>query len=58
MGLLGHVANQKDLKQVCNFCEKGDIVPVIDTIYHLEDTPQAFSRLDAGEVTGKVVIRL
>ncbi|MEC0258624.1 MULTISPECIES: zinc-binding dehydrogenase [Paenibacillus] len=32
--------------------------PVIDKVYHLEETAQAFSYLQGGSAKGKVVIKI
>ncbi|MGG3308275.1 NADP-dependent oxidoreductase [Paenibacillus lautus] len=46
------------LKVLQEYIEGGQIKPVIDKVYHLEETAQAFSYLQGGSAKGKVVIRI
>ncbi|MEC0256957.1 NADP-dependent oxidoreductase [Paenibacillus lautus] len=46
------------LKVLKDFIEGGHIKPVIDKVYHLEETEQAFSYLQGGSAKGKVVIKI
>jgi len=46
------------LKVLKEFIEGGHIKPVIDKVYHLEKTEQAFSYLQGGSAKGKVVIKI
>ncbi|MCM3129728.1 MULTISPECIES: NADP-dependent oxidoreductase [unclassified Paenibacillus] len=46
------------LKILKEFIEGGHIKPVIDKVYHLEKTAQAFSYLQGGSAKGKVVIKI
>ncbi|RIX51386.1 NADP-dependent oxidoreductase [Paenibacillus nanensis] len=46
------------LKILKDFIEGGLIKPIIDKIYHLSDTEQAFNYLESGRAKGKVVIRI
>lgn len=46
------------LKVIKEFIEGGHIKPVIDKVYRLEETAQAFSYLQGGGAKGKVVIKI
>lgn len=46
------------LKVLKEYIEGGHIKPVIDKVYHLEETAQAFSYLQGGSAKGKVVIKI
>ncbi|MNO23142.1 Zinc-type alcohol dehydrogenase-like protein [compost metagenome] len=46
------------LKVLKEFIEGGHIKPVIDKVYHMEETAQAFSYLEGGGAKGKVVIKI
>ncbi|CAG7647088.1 Zinc-type alcohol dehydrogenase-like protein [Paenibacillus solanacearum] len=46
------------LKVIKEWIERGDIKPVMDRVYHLKDTGQAFHHLESGSAKGKIVIRI
>ncbi|WP_152392824.1 NADP-dependent oxidoreductase [Paenibacillus guangzhouensis] len=46
------------LKVLKEFIEEGRIKPVIDKVYQLKDTEQAFHYLESGSAKGKVIIRM
>ncbi len=48
----------KDLLFVNKEFEEGRLVPVIDSVYQLEETAEAMQRYVSGEFLGKVVIRI
>ncbi|MFC7009789.1 NAD(P)-dependent alcohol dehydrogenase [Halalkalicoccus salilacus] len=48
--------NRADLEAVGDLLESGDVVPVIDRRYPLEEVPDAVAYLESGGATGKVVI--
>ena len=48
--------NSADLAELAGLIEAGKVMPVIDDVYSLEQTRQAFERIDAGHARGKVVI--
>jgi NADPH:quinone reductase-like Zn-dependent oxidoreductase len=48
--------NNKDLVILKEFIESGKVTPVIDRIYPLSDTPEAFRYLEESHARGKVVI--
>ncbi|HNT77988.1 MAG TPA: NAD(P)-dependent alcohol dehydrogenase [Anaerolineae bacterium] len=58
---LGNVSaspNRQDLLTLKKMLETGQVRPVIDKRYSLEDTPEALRYLGAGHARGKVVIAL
>lgn len=48
----------EQLKVIKELIEGGRIKPIIDKVYRLEDTGQAFDYLESGRAKGKVVIRI
>jgi NADPH:quinone reductase-like Zn-dependent oxidoreductase len=48
--------NETDLKQLAMWVEKGQIKPVVDSVYDFKATHEAFARLKTGRVRGKVVV--
>jgi NADPH:quinone reductase-like Zn-dependent oxidoreductase len=58
IGLLMHKPSTETLQALGERYEAGELAPVIDTVYPLSETPEAFRRLEAGDVLGKVVISL
>ncbi len=57
MGILGHQPN-KDLSYIIGLIEKEELKPVIDSVFSLEQTPEAFKHFGEGHVKGKVVIKV
>jgi NADPH:quinone reductase-like Zn-dependent oxidoreductase len=45
-----------DLERLARLIEAGDVTPVIDRTYPLDQAPDAMRRLEAGEARGKLVI--
>jgi len=56
MGSMSNVPNQEDLVFIKGLLEAGDVVPVIDRQYPLNEVPEAFRYLEEGHARGKVVI--
>lgn len=56
MGLLVVKPNKKDLASVIELVEAGEVVPVIDRQYPLEEVADALRYLGEGHAKGKVVI--
>lgn len=50
--------NGIDLKQLAVWVEKGQVKPVVDSVYGFEDAQEAFTRLKTGRARGKVVVRI
>lgn len=48
--------NPDDLRFIAELVESGDVTPVIDRRYPLEQVPDAIRYLEAGRATGKIVI--
>jgi NADPH:quinone reductase-like Zn-dependent oxidoreductase len=49
---------QADLEHLVRLIEAGDLTPVIDSTYPLEQAPEAMRRLESGHVRGKLVISM
>mmetsp|Transcript_32914 Transcript_32914/g.49686 ORF Transcript_32914/g.49686 Transcript_32914/m.49686 type:complete len:383 (-) Transcript_32914:160-1308(-) len=47
----------KILSAIIQHIAEGEIKPVIDSIYNLEDAVDAYKKLETGRVTGKIVLR-
>lgn len=58
LGVLVHRPSASTLTALGERFSAGELVPVIDTVYPLRDTPIALRRLEAGDVLGKVVVSL
>ena len=56
LGLLIHRPNREDLETVGQMVASGQLTPVIDRTYPLEELPDAFRYFGAGNAKGKVVI--
>ncbi|WP_445503460.1 zinc-binding dehydrogenase [Microvirga sp. G4-2] len=50
--------NFSEFRDLIEFCKRGDIRPVIDSRYGLDETHAALSRLEAGEQFGKIAINI
>lgn len=51
------MGTQQDFANMLSFVTTRSIVPVVDSVYPLEQTPSAFERMRASEQFGKIVIR-
>lgn len=51
------VGNAQELKELVNAIEKNNLKPVIDSIYGIDQTQEAFLKLKSGKAFGKVVIK-
>ncbi|MFT3904122.1 MAG: NAD(P)-dependent alcohol dehydrogenase [Niabella sp.] len=51
------VGNAQELNELVNAIEKNNLKPVIDSVYSIDQTQEAFLRLKSGKVFGKVVIK-
>ena len=51
------VGNSQELNELVNAIEKNNLKPVIDSVYNLDQTQEAFLKLKSGKVFGKVVIK-
>jgi NADPH:quinone reductase-like Zn-dependent oxidoreductase len=47
-----------DLDDLCLLLEQGQIVPVIDRVYGLDDAADAFEHFGRGHLTGKIVVSI
>jgi NADPH:quinone reductase-like Zn-dependent oxidoreductase len=48
--------NRADLDAVAELLASGDVVPIVDQRYPLEEVPEAIAYLESGGATGKVII--
>jgi NADPH:quinone reductase-like Zn-dependent oxidoreductase len=51
-------ASSEELLHLCEFLESGQVVPVIERTYNLNDVPEAMRYLGTGHARGKLVINL
>lgn len=51
------MANQKEFSEVMQMIFQGKLSPVIDSIFHLEQTQKAYQRLQDGDQFGKIIIK-
>jgi NADPH:quinone reductase-like Zn-dependent oxidoreductase len=51
-------AKQADLKTIAEMVESGQVTPVVDTVYPLEQAPDAVQHVQQGHARGKVVVTL
>jgi NADPH:quinone reductase-like Zn-dependent oxidoreductase len=58
LSMLETKPSQEDLAFVADLIEAGQVMPVVDRCYPLEEVPEAIRYLEAGHVRGKVVIRV
>lgn len=47
-----------DLRSIADLAAKGQLKPVIDRVYHLEDAAKAHTYVDTGRKRGSVVLRV
>lgn len=51
------VGNAQELHELVSAIEKNNIRPVIDSVFSIEQTQEAFLRLKSGKAFGKIIIR-
>ena len=51
------VGNAQDLEELVNAIEKNNLKPIIDSVYSIDQTQEAFLKLKSGNAFGKVVIK-
>jgi NADPH:quinone reductase-like Zn-dependent oxidoreductase len=56
LGLLIHRPNTEDLARMNELYEAGEVVPIIERVYPLSETPAALRHVGEGHALGKVVI--
>jgi NADPH:quinone reductase-like Zn-dependent oxidoreductase len=52
------VGNAQELHDLVNAIEKNDLKPVIDSVFPMEKTQEAFQRFKSGKAFGKVIITI
>ena len=58
MGMMMSNPTQKDMIQLADLMQAGQVTPVIDRSYKLSEIPEAMRYLEQGHARGKVVITL
>lgn len=58
VGMYGFKPNRKDLDILMNLCEEGTLKPVIDSVYPLSKTSEAFHHFAGGSFKGKIIIQV
>jgi len=58
LGLMGYRPDRDDLEELNRLVEKGKVKPVIDRVFSLHQTADAFHYFGKGEFKGKIVISL
>lgn len=51
-------SSEAQLRQIGDLVESGDIKPVIDSVYPLEDFKAAMAKLEEGHARGKIVLKM
>ena len=52
------VGNAQELNDLVNAIEKNNIKPIVDSVFPIEKTQEAFHKLKSGKAFGKIVIKL
>ena len=52
------MGSREDFARLLRFVEHADLHPVIDAAYPMAEAPAAFARMAAGDVFGKLVLRV
>lgn len=55
---IDHSRQADDLAQLAGWLERGEITPVIDSMFDLEHTAKAMTLVEQGHVRGKIVLRV
>ncbi len=58
MGIMGYRVSCEGLNELSTLFEQGKIAPVIDKVFPLEETPEAFQYFSQGNFRGKVIISI
>ena len=56
LGVLQHKVSREDMVQLGEMVHADEVEPVIDSIFSLEDAPEAFQHFEAGDFVGKIVM--
>jgi len=57
LGIMGYRPNRPDLDALTHWVETGKVVPVIDRVFSLQHTADAFRYFIAGKFIGKILVR-
>ena len=58
MGIMGYRVSSKGLEELASLCSQGIMKPVIDKIFPLSETADAFRYFEKGDFKGKILIKL
>jgi NADPH:quinone reductase-like Zn-dependent oxidoreductase len=58
LGLMGYKPARNDLEYLNLLVEEGELIPVIDKCYPLEEVPAAFKYFSEGNTKGKIIINI
>lgn len=58
LAMLASKERASDLEQLAPLIDAGQVMPSIDTVYKLEEVPEAMRQLETGRVRGKIAIRV
>jgi zinc-binding alcohol dehydrogenase/oxidoreductase len=50
------MGNDAEFEMMLHFCKHHGIIPVIDSIFTMNDAPSAFEHMDSGQQFGKIVL--
>ncbi len=51
------VGNAQELTELVNAIEKNNLKPIVDSVFPLEKTKDAFLKLKSGKAFGKIIIK-
>ena len=52
------MGNDQEFVDMIELVGRHEIIPVVDSVYELEDAPKAFDRMEAGQQFGKIVLKI
>jgi D-arabinose 1-dehydrogenase-like Zn-dependent alcohol dehydrogenase len=52
------LGSSEDFRQMLSAVTSSKMKPVIDSVFHMEETQKAMSRMEKGEQFGKIVLRI
>lgn len=58
IGLMGYRPKRKDLEELNQLYDQGKVKPVIDRVFPLQETAEAFRYFEKGEFKGKIIISI
>lgn len=58
LGIMGYQVNREGLEELCSLFKEGKINPVIDKVFSLKNTAEAFQYYEQGLFSGKIIIKI